>query len=77
MAQTPPIIHGFGLRSSAMPKGTSTEAGVSGSVGVTLPFLNYKVPTAVALGIALFILFALHMLGARFGVVLGAGINAR
>jgi hypothetical protein len=44
---------------------------------VTIPLLNYKVPTVALIAFALLILFLLHLAGARFVGVVGVSGGAR
>jgi hypothetical protein len=44
---------------------------------VTVPLLNYKVPTVFLIGLALFLLFVLHLAGWRFVGVVGASAGVR
>ena len=73
MAITPAIIQGYGVPPMAEPR-----AGSGLPLGeVTVPLLNYKVPTVVLIGFALLILFLLHLAGARFVAVAGVSGGAR
>lgn len=43
---------------------------------VTIPFLDYKMPTIVLIALAVFLLFFLHLVGLRFVGMVGVGASA-
>lgn len=73
MAISPSIIHGYGIPPMAEPRST----GGLPLGEVTVPLLNYKVPTIALVVIALATLFLLHLAGARFVGVLSASAGVR
>lgn len=44
---------------------------------VTVPYLDYKVPTIALVAFALFILFIMHLAGIRFVGIVGVSAGAR
>jgi hypothetical protein len=71
MANSPQIIHGYGVPSVQPNAGGSPVL----QQEVTIPFLNYHTPTAVFLVLVLLLLLGLHLLGLRFGAVVGASVD--
>ncbi len=70
MAIAPDIIHGYGVP-PAMAEPARSGGGLPFGE-VTIPLFNYKIPTVALIGIALFVLFLLHLAGWRFVGVVGA-----
>jgi len=74
MAIAPQVIHGYGIPPEMEPQ--NTGGGIPFGE-VTVPFLDYKVPTIALVAFALVFLFLLHLAGFRFVGVIGVSGGAR
>jgi hypothetical protein len=74
VAIAPQVIHGYGVPPQAEPQ---VSGGGLPFGEVTIPFLDYKVPTLALVVFALAFLFLLHLAGFRFVGIIGVSASAR
>jgi hypothetical protein len=74
MAVSPQVIHGYGVPPSMEPQNTGGGLPFG---QVTIPFLDYKVPTVALVAFAVIFLFLLHLMGFTFVGVVGVSGGVR
>ncbi len=75
MAIAPQVIHGYGIPPQEMQP-QNTGGGLPFGE-VTVPFLDYKIPTVALIAFAVIFLFLMHLAGFRFVGIVGVAGGAR
>jgi hypothetical protein len=74
VAVAPQVIHGYGAL--PVPREQQTSGGLPFGE-VTMPFLDYKVPTVAFIAFCVLMLFLLHLMGFTFVGVVSVASSAR